>query len=54
MYGSDTRAQNLNVQFGRTFGIFGADVHNLVTAPRFKFPFSQTSNKNGCSEPKFN
>lgn len=52
MYGSDTRAQKLNVQLGKTLGIFDAVVHSLVIPPRFKVPLRHLSNKIGFKEPK--
>lgn len=51
MYGSETRAQNLNVQYGKIFGIFGFNSHSSVAELRFKVPFSQVSSKIGCNEP---
>lgn len=49
--GSAARAQNLNVQYGKIFGIFGIESHVSKYACRCKRPFWQTSNKMGCSEP---
>ena len=52
MYGSATRAQNLNVQLGSTFGIGGSVTQDSVWVFRSKTPFWHVSNKTGRNEPK--
>lgn len=51
MYGSEMRAQNLNVQYGKILGIFGANNQDSVAEPRVKLPFTHVSNRIGCNEP---
>lgn len=51
MYGSAMRAQNRNVQFGKTFGIFDLKNHICVKVLRPNMPFWQVSNRVGRKEP---